>query len=1074
MNNLFNIKLLRKRLETFSIIDEKIKFASEIINNWSSRLISGELDKQNEKMLQGDFLRDFFQTILDYPSITTTPNNYNFIQHPKTDADSRREPDGALGFFGDVRLTKSVIELKGSKADLDKKQSRAEALSAVEQSFFYLSKYESCDWSIVSNFKEIRLYSKERGQAFYHSFKLLDLKSDIQELKLFYFLMCKENLISEKGVSLTLELLKETTTREQNISEEFYEEYKLVRQNLFNHILKNNQSIEKEIIFLKSQKILDRLIFICFCQSSGNLLPKDSIKKIYEIGKSSRRRTNQRIWDEFKNFFMDIDLGRYDIDPKINKYNGGLFYQDNILDNLNILDDIWSDVIKISSYDFETDLTVNILGHIFEQSISDLEQIKKSLIEDNKSIGSNKSERKKQSIFYTPSYITNYITKYTIGSFLEENPDKLENITILDPACGSGAFLNQAHDYLVKEYDKRFAEQIEQKQLKKKKEDYQLDFSDQSKALSQKKKLLNNIYGVDLNEESVEITRLSLWLKTADKGDELANLDKNIMVGNSLIDDKEFTDKPFDWNKVEVIKKGGFDIVVGNPPYLNIQGLTGFHNEQVNYLSEKYMSASNKYDLYVLFLEKAHKLLKDGGRVGFIIPHKFINAEFGKGIRKFLKENLCVEKIISFGHNLIFKDATTYTAIVFLKKEKLTSLKYYEVKGTKTAQKIENEINQLKDSDFNNISYESLDDKKWIFSSQNNASVLDKLNKQPLKLRDVFSNIFQGIVSNGDDIFILEGTMKGNKFIGFSKELNKEVSLEKEIMKPLLKGEDIKRNYHSDIKTYIIYPHYLDSDKTRPYEEDEFKDKFPLAYEYLSNFKKDLTDKKIKYKTNPKYWYSLHRSREVNLFEQNRIITPQISLGCNMFLDLNKNYHNTKGYSFIKKEEIKEDYKYFLTILNSNIMWFFIKNTGDVMRGGYYSFSTDYLEPFPIPKLDNLEQQKPFVDKADQVIELTNSFEELKNNFVDWLVDNFNLQKHKSKFDSAYKLKKEDLIEKLKELKVDLSYMTLYSNIVRNHASLVKSYNELQAIEDEINEMVYKLYDLTSEDIKIIEEDISK
>lgn len=212
----------------------------------------------------------------------------------------------------------------------------------------------------------------------------------------------------------------------------------------------------------------------------------------------------------------------------------------------------------------------------------------------------------------------------------------------------------------------------------------------------------------------------------------------------------------------------------------------------------------------------------------------------------------------------------------------------------------------------------------------------------------------------------------------------------------------------------------------------------------------------------------------MNLFEQTKIITPQISLGCNMFLDLNNNYHNTKGYSFIKKEEVKEDYKYFLTILNSNIMWFFIKNTSDVLRGGYYSFTTDYLEPFPIPKLDNIEQQKPFVDKADQIIELTNSFEELKSNFVNWLVDNLNLQKHKSKFDSTYKLKKEELIEKLKELKVDLSDMSLYSNIVKNHVSLVKAYNELQSLEDEINQMVYKLYDLNSEDIKIIEEDISK
>lgn len=1072
MNNLFNLKLLKRKLDSFTLDDEKLKKASDIISNWRSRLVSGELDKQNEKMLQGDFLKDFFQTILDYPSSTSTQGNYNFLQHPKTDSDKKREPDGSLGFFGNIRLTKAVIELKGSKSDLDKKQNRAENLSAVEQAFFYISKFDSCDWVIVSNFKEIRLYSKERGQGFYHTFNLLDLTSEKQQLKMFYFLLCKDNLISETKSSFVFDLMKETTSREKEISEKFYLTYKEVRRKLFDHIAKNNPEIEKGRAFLKTQKLLDRFIFICFCQSSNNLLPKGIILDTYKIGKASRRRSERKIWDEFKNLFLDIDQGRHDIDPKINKYNGGLFSKDEELDNLNINDNIWSDVIEISNYDFETDLTVNILGHIFEQSISDLEEIRKNLINNESLVDNNTSKRKKDSIFYTPTFITDYIIKNTVGSFIEEKPDRLENITILDPACGSGAFLNQAHDFLVKEYDKRLITQVEKKHLEKKKTKYQLDFSDQEKALSQKKALLNNIYGIDLNDESVEITRLSLWLKTADRGEELVNLDKNIMVGNSLISDADFSDKYFDWHTLKTVKNGGFDVIVGNPPYLNIQGLTAFHNKDAEFFSQNYDSAKGKYDIYILFLEKAFNLLKEGGSLGFIIPHKFINADFGTGIRKFLKKHQCVEKIISFGENLIFKDAITYTALVFLKKEKLDKILYYEVKGSKTNQEIETEINQLTDSHFASILFASLEDKKWIFSSAGNKSVLEKLNKQPLRLKDVFSNIFQGIITTNDDIFVLKGEFKGNHFIGFSKALNKEIILEKNIMKPLLKGEDVNRYMYLSENNYVIYPHFIQETKTKTYEEAFLKNEFPMAYEYLNDFKEKLSETKIKWKTNPKYWYSLHNSRDILNFTQSKIITKQISLGSNISYDNEGLYFNSMCCGLIKKAETKEDYKYFLTILNSSLLWFFIKNTGDILSGGYFRYKNKYLKPFPIPKLENLDHQKPFIEKADQLIELTNQFHDTKEIFTEWLITNFKMEKSKSKFNDVHKMTKEKLLDTLKLAKADLSDILLYSNLIKNHSNLIKTYLDLQSLEQEANYMVYKLYGLNNEDIRIIEEDI--
>ncbi len=554
---LFNKKILLNHLNKFEYPEQfEFKRINKIIFNWQTAIKDGKYEKTKEIRVQATFLTRFFNDILGYAEMHDCPDEWYLINEAKTEVDSTKA-DGALGFFSEDEkgnVIRAVIELKDAKTPLDKKQSsRKDYDSPVSQAFSYSSKFDRCDWIVVSNFREIRLYHKDRGQGYYEKFLIeeFNVKEDINEsdlfkdekFKRFYFLLCKQNLLDKDRNSLLDKLVKDTSKQEDEISKSFYKEFKAVRQSLFNHLAENNPEVEKKCLLEKTQKLLDRMIFVFFCEDSYGLLPSKITNEVYRLGIKSRERSDQRVWREFKNLFQDINEGRYDIDPPINAYNGGLFAEDKVLNNLIIKDDIWEEIVKLANYDFESDLNVNILGHIFEQSLSDLEKLKNELdgIESN----NKKSKRKKDGIYYTPEYITRYIVEQTLGKYLEENPNRLESVKILDPACGSGAFLNQAHSFLQEQHRVRWEEKLAENY----KDSRNLNiFEHQNLAEVDKSILLNNIFGVDLNEESTEITKLALWLKTAKKTEPLQNLDNNIKCGNSLIDDPDVAgEKAFNW-----------------------------------------------------------------------------------------------------------------------------------------------------------------------------------------------------------------------------------------------------------------------------------------------------------------------------------------------------------------------------------------------------------------------------------------------------------------------------------------------------------------------------------------------
>jgi type I restriction-modification system DNA methylase subunit len=747
------------------------------------------------------------------------------------------------------------------------------------------------------------------------------------------------------------------------------------------------------------------------------------------------------------------------------RYNSGLFHfkdergqsseADSLTLNLKVDDRVLKPILLSlyypdSPYVFR-EIPSDILGQVYERFLGKVIRLTaghQAKVEEKPEV------RKAGGVYYTPTYIVEYIVQNTVGKLLEgKTPRDTVKLKILDPACGSGTFPLGAYQYLLDWHLKWYSENEPEKWLASKnpaiyesKEGYRLTTA------KKKEILLNNIFGVDIDAQAVEVTKLSLLLKVLEGensetiGSQLAlfqervlpDLGKNIQCGNSLIgpdyyegrqltmgladDEERYRVNAFDWKGAfpQVFIQGGFDVVIGNPPYLRIQGLQENYNNQIEYFIKRYKSAVKRFDLYLLFIERTFQLLREGGRLGFICPHKFVNSDFGSGVRSILVKNSILEKFISFGNNLIFEQASTYTGLLFLKNEHLHSFKYYEFENT-SLRDLPSKLADLSSEDFTDYKLQDFSDKPWTLTKKHIPSILQKLSLQPQTLGDVCEQILVGVQSGIDNIHVLkfESRLPNDILRLFSEKAGHNVEIEKNLVKPFLRGEDVDRYREPSNSYYCIYPYKLVNGKTKIIEEIDLEKSFPKGYAYLKAYRKELTEIRERQKTNTKYWYSCHRSRDMNVFESERIITPEISLGCNMTIAPSGLYHNTKVYSIVLSKERQEHKGYWLGLLNSRLMWWYLSNTGYVLRGGYFVFKTNYLQPFPVHVIN-------FSDPADK-------------------------ERHD---------KMVSLVGRILALHMQNPRTPQEQEIVRR---------EIESTDRAIDTLVYELYGLTEEEIRIIE-----
>ena len=1022
MAAIFNQKILKNAIEKFSFpTNDKRKRIADIIQGWQMAFRDHDLSKAKETSLQGKFFSKFFCEILGYTMQDDGKEIWTLKQEAKTEVDGK-EADGSLGFYSkEKEQTRCVIELKDAQCNLDAKQcSRENKQTPVEQAFQYLYKFADCDWVIVSNFRYTRLYHKSKGQTAYEEFDILTLHEE-KEFKRFYFCLCRENLINEQAKSPMDLLIKQSGESDIDITKEFYSDFKKVRKILFEHIVDNNPDYDKKLLLEKTQKLLDRFIFIFFCEDTAGLLPHNTVENIYKNAKNSYSMSQCRIWDEFRGLFAAIDKGNNNVNPPINAYNGGLFAPDEILDKLLIKDEVFEHIKKLSRYDFESDLNVNILGHIFEQSLSDLEHLKNEIegIEEDK----KNSKRKKDGIFYTPEYITHYIVEETIGKYLEENPDKLETIKILDPACGSGAFLNQAHEFLRKQHKIKIEEKINAEKSSKRggQEFLQTNLLKHSNlAENDRSILLNNIFGVDLNKESVEITKLALWLKTAHPKYKLQNLDENIKCGNSLIGDPNIAgEKAFKWENEfkDVMDNGGFDVIIGNPPYVFTR-TQGYEEELKKYYNhfllmnqiKKEQKGNNiqsgKLNLYTWFILKSIELLKENGILGFIIPNGILRTTTYDLIRKYLLEHTKILKIVDLGVG-VFENVTVSTVIIIVQKN-----------------------NTITECLKNNIEIIAVHDNKYIKKTEiqyceqirflNNTShafniyINNKLSKINLKICEN-STILGNLCTN------ISPGIDGNKEKFVSKKP------ENSNYKPLLFGKDIGRYYINFNNNYILY------------------------------------DKKL-----------LNRARDEKIFLSNKILLQRISGGnrpLKAVLDTQNYYTFNSINNIIIKKETEHRPHYILALLNSRLLNWYYANNFSNNSTLTVNISKTFLEKLPIKNVDT-ERQNTFVNLVTTIMELYRNLQIEQNRAIELLNIEYNLTKITNEIQNFYQIGLNPFLEELQKqgVKLSLSQKEDLIGWYKNKSELLNGIKtQIETLDKEIDKEVYKLYGLTEDEIKIIE-----
>ncbi|MGO2294545.1 MAG: Eco57I restriction-modification methylase domain-containing protein [Psychroflexus halocasei] len=539
--SLFQNSILNKYLK--GLESEKVNQAYDRFkSHFHNPTIQENIRNSKEEQYQGEFLIDLFVNVFDYTK-NPTPN-FNLTTELKNIKGSKKT-DGAI-LKGEKTL--AVIELKGTNTT---------DLSKVEtQAFGYKNNHPGCNYVMTSNFEKLRFYIDNAVD--FEEFNLFQLTKE--RFYILWLCLSSEYLLKD----IPKKIKNESLTQEENITKELYKDYASFRNEVFDSIQKENPEYDKLTLFKKTQKLLDRFLFIFFAEDRL-LLPPNSIRSIVTQWTDLRDKYDEYfpLYDRFRKYFGYMNTGHKGHKHDIFAYNGGLFAPDEILDNIKIDDELLhKHTVNLSNYDFESEVSVNILGHIFEHSLNDIDNIK-----GLQSPG--QSKRKKDGVFYTPKYITKYIVDNTVGKLCEEKKTELDiqeadyekerkgrkkatikkltqkiedyrkwllQISICDPACGSGAFLNQALEFLIAEH--KYIDELQAKL-----------FGD-AMVLSEVENAIleNNLFGVDINEESVEIAKLSLWLRTAQKGRKLTSLNKNIKCGNSLIDDTTVAgDKAFHW-----------------------------------------------------------------------------------------------------------------------------------------------------------------------------------------------------------------------------------------------------------------------------------------------------------------------------------------------------------------------------------------------------------------------------------------------------------------------------------------------------------------------------------------------
>ncbi|HEY4511639.1 MAG TPA: TaqI-like C-terminal specificity domain-containing protein [Candidatus Paceibacterota bacterium] len=1010
MAGLFKNRIIKEQVEKSIVQGSKEKL--EIIKAWHDAYESGELQKKTETQCEQAFNSDIFLKVLGYAAF---PKDVYTIQ-PKDNTETKggQIPDATLGYFTNKsKRVIAVVEIKDANTSLDKSQHRQSNLSPVQQGFKYKPLFKECGFVIVTNFFEIRIFRD--NQLDYERFtlpELVDPKDDYFQFRKFYFLLAAEHFVIEKGQTETEKLLSAIRIEQEEITSKFYAQYKQLRQDLIRDIVQNNKDIKRSDFYThiveKAQKIIDRVVLICFFEDSG-LLPENKLSEVVEY--AQKGALAEPVWETMKRFFLAIDEGSERLGVPYG-YNGELFKLDEDLNKLKISDETCKRFVGLSRFDFAEDLSVNILGHIFEQSISDLEKLKSYSKSEDAELDKKDGKRKKEGIYYTPEYIVDYIVKNSLGKYLNERETEifekykldseriksetynkraleayteyqqlLRSLKVLDPACGSGAFLVKAFDFLLSEHKRvgKITSELHGAANF-------LDTEEYVKSLLQ-----DNLYGVDLNPESVELTKLSLWLKSAQKGQKLVTLKENIKCGNSLIDDPAIAgERAFDWQKEfpKIMQKGGFDVVIGNPPYVQLSKVETTTEAEKKYLLNRYKTSGGRLNTFIFFIHLAADLVKDTGYLGYIIPNTLLTQEYYADTRKLLVEDLSISQIISYPH-MPFADAIVENITLLAKKSQLKHADVFQQSSEDVIHTGQIDLEEMAAG------------KDYIIDIRNNdiCKNIDALAFPPLSS---LVNINQAIA------------LKGDKSLSVKRDF-------REGYYKLIDGKNINRYSLTWTGEYLEY---------------------------------DLS--------------RIHSCKTKDIFLQPKLLFRRVSSNLIFTYDDSDYFALNTLVVITPKEDSKTDLKALLAILNSALINYYYVNKYKSTKKVFSEIQARTVGLLPIPKLSQ-DAIDTLSTTSSRLLQLNQQLLEQLRKIKELLAHELGLEKVPKKLDNWDSIDFDELI-RFSKIKVGIhKRMELMDFLTSKRPDISLLRNEIQSLNENIDALVYRLYGISEEKIAAIE-----
>jgi hypothetical protein len=854
---------------------------------------------------------------------------------------------------------------------------------------------------------------------------------------------------------------KGTTT----VDEAILDDIENWRDDLAKNIAIRNLELSHEEMNVAVQRTIDRILFLRICEDRG----------IEEYGCLQKLLEGEGVYERLLGLFHRADT----------RYNSGIFHfsvesgweemPDTLTPALAIDDSVLKKIIRRlyypeSPYEFSV-ISPVILGQVYEQFLGKVIR----LTSGHQAKVEYKPEVKKAGgVYYTPEFIVDYIVSHTVGELVKDKtPRDVAKLRVLDPACGSGSFLLGAYQFLLdwhlnwyihnlvpvladhsatsKEVQGLLPEPVPRAGKKRSGGDTSLPIyksangpssgtrSDWKLTIAERKRiLLNNIYGVDIDTQAVEVTKLSLLLKVLEEESEenvsrqlklfeeraLPSLHRNIKCGNSLIgtdiyadvqatlDDPEAVKRinAFDWDREfpEIMQRGGFDAVIGNPPYVRQESI----KEQKEYFQTHYETYQGTADLFVYFIEKGISLLRKGGLFSYIVANKWMRANYGKPLRIWLKSKR-IEEIVDFGDLPVFTTATTYPCVIRVRNNGPGTFFEAALVENLSFTSMNDYVIQHKHS----IDVQNLDETGWTLSDAKSQELLKKIQNAGIPL-GVYVNgkIFYGLKTGLNKAFIVDEAIR--------VKLIQEDPKSAEIIKPFLVGKDVKRYDSPNSDKYLIYipwhfPLHLDNSISGSSKkaESKFKAQYPAIFNYLLSFKDQLASRNVT-ETGIRYeWYALQRwgAQYHSEFEKPKIIVPAIVKSASYAYDINGIYSNDKT-TIIPTKDL-----YLLGLLNSKVVDFFMHSISSTKQGGYFEYKPMYLSLLPIHPID-------FSDTADKA----------RHDKMVALVERM-LALHRQKAD----------------VKTD------------HEKTLIE--RQIEATDRQIDALVYELYELTEEEIGIVE-----